>query len=88
MKKLVLSIRNIDQAMGTKVKRITFSESKNVTFARKSIVAKDKIKKGEKFTIENITVKRPGGGISPMKWPLLINKKSRFNFKKDEKIKR
>mgnify|MGYP006075616399 CR=1 FL=1 len=88
LKKLVFSIRNIDQAMGSKVKRITSSESKNVSFARKSIVAKDKIKKGEKFTIENITVKRPGGGISPMKWPLLINKKSRFNFKKDEKIKR
>ena len=87
LKKLISSIRNIDIAMGTSIKKLTTSESKNIIFARKSIVARKQIKEGERFSIHNLTVKRPGNGVSPMEWNKLINKKSKFNYKKDDKIK-
>ena len=87
LKKLISSIRNINESMGTFIKTVTASESKNVIFARKSIVARKSIKKGEKFSLINLTVKRPGDGISPMNWNKFINKKSKFNYKKDDKIK-
>ena len=68
LKAMVTAIRNIENAMGDGVKKLTESESKNIKIARKSIVASQNIKKGEVFTEENLTVKRPGDGISPMIW--------------------
>ena len=84
---MIKSIRNIDIAKGNSTKVITTSEKQNVFFARKSIVAKTDIVKGERFSQKNLTVKRPGNGISPMRWNYVIHKKSKFNFKKDDQIK-
>ena len=87
LSRLIKSIRNIELAKGSFVKKITNSEKENVLFSRKSLVASKIIKKGEKFSKFNITAKRPGGGISPMKWFDVINKNSKKIFKKDELIK-
>tara|TARA_B100001123_G_C15288292_1_gene1016453 strand:+ start:328 stop:1338 length:1011 start_codon:yes stop_codon:yes gene_type:complete len=84
---LVKFIRNIEIAKGSFVKKITTSEKQNIFFSRKSLVALRNIKKGEKFTELNMTVKRPGKGISPMNWFNVINKQSKKNFKKDDLIK-
>ena len=59
---------------------------KNIAIARKSIVAKTAIKKGEIFSESNITIKRPGTGISPMRWNDIINKRSDRNYKEDDLI--
>ena len=72
--------------MGNGIKKPSPSEIKNIPLARKSIVAKKNIKKGEAFTEENITVKRPGKGISPTRWDEIINKKARKQFLEDEFI--
>lgn len=87
LKELVLSVRNIEKAMGDGIKIPSASEIKNINIARKSIVAKTDIKKGEKFTEDNITIKRPGNGISPMKWFEVLGQKSVRDFKEDELIK-
>ena len=87
LSRLIKSIRNIELAKGSFLKKITNSEKENVLFSRKSLVASKIIKKGEKFSKFNITAKRPGGGISPMKWFDVINKNSKKIFKKDELIK-
>ena len=63
------------------------SEIENRKISRKSIVANQKILKGDIFTEKNLTTKRPGTGITPMKWEKIIGKKSKFNFNKDEQIK-
>ena len=86
LKKMVTAIRNIEIAMGNGIKKPSPSEIKNIPLARKSIVAKKNIKKGEAFTEENITVKRPGKGISPTRWDEIINKKARKQFLEDEFI--
>ena len=86
-KNLVKSVRNIEKSLGLKTKIITNSEKKNIYFARKSIVAKKNISIGEKYSIDNLTTKRPAGGLSPMLWEKILLKKSKFNFKKNEKIK-
>ncbi|RGY59141.1 N-acetylneuraminate synthase [Fusobacterium ulcerans] len=86
LKKMVTGIRNIEKALGKKQKEVTESEKKNKDIARKSIVAKKNIKKGEIFTEENLTVKRPGNGISPMQWDEVIGKISIRNFEEDELI--
>jgi len=83
---MVRSIRNIEQAMGDGVKRLTKSESPNIDIVRKSIVAKNKIKKGEIFSDVNLTTKRPGGGISPMKWDLIIGQFAKRDYKADDLI--
>ena len=85
-KSMVDSIRNIEKALGSGIKEPTKSEIANMTVARKSIVAQRAIKKDEIFTEENISVKRPGSGISPMKWNEVIGKKAVKNFNKDELI--
>lgn len=72
LKAMVKGIRNIEQALGNDFKAPTESEQKNITIARKSIIAKTDIKKGEILTEENLTVKRPGTGISPMLWDTVI----------------
>lgn len=86
-KNMVAAIRNIEQALGNGVKEPTESEKANINIVRKSIVAKRKILKGELFTKENITVKRPGNGLSPMKWNEIIGMQATKDFEEDELIK-
>ena len=83
---MIKSIRNIEQALGNGNKSVSESESGNINIARKSIVAKRDIKKGELLSEENVTVKRPGNGISPMKWYDVIGTKAVKDFCEDELI--
>ena len=83
---MVSAIRNIDKAIGDGVKKPSPSEIKNILITRKSIVAKNPIKKGEAFSEYNLTVKRPGTGISPMKWDEVIGKKSNKDFQLEDLI--
>ncbi len=87
-KKLVDSIRNIEMALGKEKKQIQKCEIENLKIARKSLVAKYDIVKGEIFSENNLTVKRPGNGISPMQLNEYLGKKSNRNYKKDELIKK
>ena len=86
LKNMVSSIRNIEKALGSKEKVPAPSEIANITVARKSIIAARAIKKGEELTAENLTTKRPGNGISPMKWYEIIGTKAVRNFMEDELI--
>lgn len=86
LKEMVKSIRNIEKAIGNGKKEVSESEKKNISIARKSIVAARNIKKGEIFTEENITVKRPGTGLSPMKWEELVGQKAIRDFNVEELI--
>lgn len=86
LKAMVSSIRNIEKALGSAEKKVSDSERKNIAIARKSIVAARNINKGETLTEENITVKRPGTGISPMKWNEVIGTKAIRDFSEDELI--
>lgn len=83
---MVKAIRNIEKALGTGNKIPTAIEEKNKLVARKSIVAATSIKKGEFFSEKNITVKRPGSGISPMEWDHVIGKAAVKDFGEDELI--
>ena len=83
---MVNSIRNIEKALGGFVKKPTKSEKKNIKIARKSIVAAKKINKGEKFTIKNLCIKRPGDGMSPIYWYKILGKISKKNYLKDDLI--
>jgi N,N'-diacetyllegionaminate synthase len=83
---MISGIRNIEKALGTGIKRPSPSELKNKPVARKSIVAALPIKKGETFTDRNITVKRPGTGITPMRWDEMIGRKAGRDYKTDEMI--
>lgn len=88
LKEMVSAIRNIELALsGSGIKEPSQSEIKNISVARKSIVAKTAIQKGEIFTEFNITSKRPGIGISPMKWDEVIGKVACQDFDEDELIK-
>ncbi len=86
LKAMVDAIRNIEKAKGSGVKVPAQSEIKNINIARKSIVAKCDIKKGDVLTTENITTKRPGDGINPMKWNEVIGTYAVRDFKEDELI--
>lgn len=86
LKLMVDSIRNIEKALGTGIKEPSESEMKNMAIARKSIVANGFIKAGEVFTEANVTTKRPGTGISPMKWDSVIGQKAKRDFHEDEII--
>lgn len=86
LKEMVKAIRNVWQALGDGFKRPTPSELKNKVAARKSIVAKVSIKKGEQFTERNIDAKRPGGGISPMEWENVLGRRATRGFQQDEAI--
>jgi len=83
---MVRAIRNIELARGDGRKRRTLSEEKNAAVARKSIVAAKEIKAGEVFTEENLTVKRPGSGISPMKWHEVLGTCAVRDYEADELI--
>lgn len=83
---MVKCIRNIEIALGSKIKKPSPSEMKNICIARKSIVSARSIKKGEKITETNVTVKRPGNGISPMLWDHVIGKRAERDYHPDELI--
>lgn len=84
---MVDAIRNIEVALGDGIKRPSKSEQKNIPIARKSLVAAKSIRAGEILTAENIAVKRPGTGISPMQWDEIIGQKATHNYAEDELIK-
>jgi len=86
LKEMVRSIRNIEIALGHGRKEPSKSEQKNKAIARKSIVAKTQIKTGETFTQDNITIKRPGSGISPMCWDEVLGTSATRNYEEDELI--
>ncbi len=86
LKLLCEGIRAVEKSLGSTKKIVTPSERKNKIVARKSIVAKTLIKEGEEFTLENITTKRPGNGISPMEWYNVLGKKAEKDFEEDQLI--
>lgn len=86
LKAMVTAIRNIELALGDGVKRLTPSEARNKPIARKSLVANQEIKAGELFTDQNVTTKRPGTGISPMRWDEVLGRIASRNFAADELI--
>ncbi len=86
LKEMVRSIRHIEQALGSPIKKPSLSELKNISIVRKSIVAAQLIHKGERFSENNITTKRPRNGISPMLWDDVVGKKARREFQSDELI--
>jgi N,N'-diacetyllegionaminate synthase len=83
---MVLAIRHIEKALGSDIKQPTTSEIRNRAVARKSLIAATDIMEGEKFSESNLTVKRPGTGISPMRWDEVIGKSAPRKFTKDEMI--
>lgn len=83
---MVRAVRMIEEALGDGIKRPTESESKNRGVARKSVVAARTIRAGEVFSAENLMVKRPGGGISPMEWPRLIGHVAARDFAEEEQV--
>ena len=86
LKAMVTSIRNVQISLGDGIKVMSEVELQNKKVARKSLVAKTEIKKGDIFTEDNLTIKRPGTGISPMKWPEVLGTKANKDYKKDELI--
>ena len=84
---MVKNIRLVERLLGNEEKKAMPSELKNINVARKSIVAAEKIKKGEKFSSVNLTTKRPGTGKSPMDYWDLIESKASKDYEKDEGIK-
>ena len=86
LKAMVKAIRNIEQALGSGIKKPSKSEKPNIKIARKSIVAAKEIKKGDKLSEENLAIKRPGDGISPMRWDEIIGKTANRDYKEDELI--
>jgi len=86
LKAMVEAIRNIEKALGDGIKKPSASEIKNQRICRKTIVAAGRIKKGDVFSEENITVKRPELGISAIKWDDVIGAKAKKDFEKDESI--
>lgn len=86
LKSMVIAIRNIEKAIGSGLKVVSNSEEKNIKIARKSIIAARDIKAGEVFTEDNLTVKRPGDGVSPMFWDSVIGTKAIRDFVYDEPI--
>lgn len=83
---MVKAVRNVEQALGSDEKKVSSSEAKNKAIARKSIVAARDIKAGEVFTEENLAVKRPGDGISPMRWDEVIGMVAKRDFPYDTLI--
>ena len=87
LKDMITKIRNVEKSLGNGLKNITNSEKDNIKIARKSIVAKINIQKGDLFSEHNLTIKRPGTGISPMNWYKLLGKRAKKNYSADEIIK-
>lgn len=86
LRAMIAAIRNVERALGTGIKKPSPSEMKNIPVVRKSIVARRRIQKGEEFNEENITAKRPGTGLSPMRWSEVIGRRAPRDFEPDELI--
>jgi len=86
LKAMVSAIRNVEQALGDGIKRPSPGELRNKAAARKSLVASRTIRAGEFFSADNITAKRPGTGISPMRWDEVIGSPASRDFAADELI--
>jgi N,N'-diacetyllegionaminate synthase len=86
LKAMVAAIRNIEQALGNGIKRPSASEAKNMQIVRRSLVAARIILAGEVFSETNLAVKRPGTGLSPMRWDEVLGRKAPRNFEADELI--
>lgn len=86
LKAMVKAIRNIELALGSSVKKPSKSEMPNMKIARKSIVAKMDIKKGELLSENNLAIKRPGSGINPMRWDEIVGSIATKDYKEDELI--
>jgi N-acetylneuraminate synthase len=87
LKAMVRSIREVESALGDGAKQPAASELKNLSVARKSLVAKTDIKAGEVFTAENLGAKRPGDGVSPMEYWTFLGRKAMCAYREDEKVK-
>lgn len=87
LKQMIHGIRRIEQALGDGIKCVSQSEKVNMSIVRKSIVAGKEIQKGETLTEKNLAVKRPGTGLSPMKWDQVIGRKADRNYRVDELIR-
>ena len=83
---LVSAIRNIEKALGDGIKKPSNSEVKNIKVVRKSIVASDYIEKGEIYTTDNLSIKRPGTGLAPTMFDLLLGMKSNRQYKPNDII--
>lgn len=86
LKAMVAAIRNIEVALGDGIKRLTPSELRNKPIARKSLVSNRLIKAGDLFSEENVTTKRPGTGISPMRWDEIMGRRASRDYSADELI--
>ena len=86
LKAMVTAIRNVEVALGDGDKRVAASEARNMSIARKSIVAARSIKAGERFSVENLAVKRPGTGINPMRWDDIVGQTARRDYQRDDLI--
>ena len=86
LKKMIRAIRNIEIALGSNIKKPSKSEMSNINVVRQSIVAKIDIKKGDILDQNNLTIKRPGNGISPMRWDEIVGTIAFKNYKKDDLI--
>lgn len=86
LKAMVSAVRHVEAALGNGIKTASASEKRNLPIVRKSIVARRAIRKGEPLTEENITVKRPGNGISPMRWFEVLGTRAARDFQADELI--
>ena len=83
---MVKVIRNIELALGSPIKKPSKSETPNMAVARKSIVARTAISKGDKLTEENLIIKRPGTGITPMRWEEMIGQVAMKDYQEDDLI--
>lgn len=83
---MTAAVRHIEEALGSGEKTMSLSEAGNRDIARKSLVARRDIAKGAVFTAENLTAKRPGGGVSPMRWFEVLGTRAKRNFAEDEMI--
>ena len=86
LKLMLKAIRNIELALGRSIKKPSPSETPNISIVRKSIVAAKPIIKGMVFSEDNLAVKRPGNGISPMKWSEIVGTVALKGYEPDEPI--
>jgi len=86
LKRMVDAVRNVEEVMGSGVKQTSPSEKANIGVVRKSIIARVNIKKGEHFTERNLAVKRPGTGVSPMRWHAVLGRVAKKDFYQDDLI--